>query len=47
MKLSGGGVACVAGDGGKPRDRRQVFDGIWWRARTDPPWRDAPERYGP
>ncbi|MET7552327.1 hypothetical protein ABZS94_43115, partial [Streptomyces sp. NPDC005500] len=20
--------------GRPPRDRRQVFDGIWWRART-------------
>ncbi|WP_423247571.1 IS5 family transposase [Streptomyces achmelvichensis] len=30
-----------------PRDRRQVFDGIWWRARTGSPWRDLPERYGP
>nr|WP_302180868.1 transposase [Streptomyces sp. AC512_CC834] len=33
--------------GRKPRDRRQVFDGIWWRARTGSPWRDLPERYGP
>ncbi|MER5852986.1 potassium-transporting ATPase subunit C [Streptomyces sp. NPDC002012] len=33
--------------GRKPRDRRQVFDGIWWRARTGSPWRDVPERYGP
>ncbi|MGW7575681.1 IS5 family transposase [Streptomyces sp. NPDC054765] len=33
--------------GCKPRDRRQVFDGIWWRARTGSPWRDIPERYGP
>ncbi|MFE2971369.1 transposase, partial [Streptomyces sp. NPDC059340] len=32
---------------GPPRDRRQVFDGIWWRARTGSPWRDVPERYGP
>ncbi|WP_373996228.1 transposase [Streptomyces sp. 6-11-2] len=23
--------------GRKPRDRRQVFDGIWWRARTASP----------
>ncbi|MEV6949607.1 transposase [Streptomyces sp. NPDC051172] len=30
-----------------PRDRRQVFDGIWWRARTGSPWRDVSERYGP
>ncbi|MFG3510300.1 IS5 family transposase [Streptomyces sp. NPDC047821] len=33
--------------GRKPRDWRQVFDGIWWRARTGSPWRDAPDRYGP
>ncbi|MDN3266771.1 transposase [Streptomyces sp. MA15] len=33
--------------GRKPRDRRQVFNGIWWRARTGSPWRDVPERYGP
>ncbi|MEU8772174.1 IS5 family transposase [Streptomyces griseus] len=33
--------------GRRPRDRRQVFDGIWWRARTGSPWRDVPERYGP
>ncbi|WP_419248638.1 IS5 family transposase [Streptomyces melanogenes] len=33
--------------GRKPRDRRQCFDGIWWRARTGSPWRDVPERYGP
>lgn len=33
--------------GRRPRDRRQVFDGIWWRARTGSPWRDLPERYGP
>ncbi|WP_411144317.1 transposase [Streptomyces sp. x-80] len=33
--------------GRPPRDRRQCFDGIRWRARTGPPWRDIPERYGP
>ncbi len=33
--------------GRKPRDRRQVFNGIWWRARTGSPWRDIPERFGP
>lgn len=33
--------------GRKPRDRRQVFNGIWWRARTGSPWRDMPDRYGP
>jgi transposase len=33
--------------GRRPGDRRQVFNGIWWRARTGSPWRDVPERYGP
>ncbi|WP_276617697.1 transposase [Streptomyces coryli] len=33
--------------GRPPRDRRPVFDGIWWRARTGSPWRDVPERCGP
>ncbi|MGX1887342.1 transposase [Streptomyces sp. NPDC055287] len=30
--------------GREPRDRRQDFNGIWWRARTGSPWRDLPER---
>ncbi|MFF4364357.1 IS5 family transposase [Streptomyces sp. NPDC001604] len=33
--------------GRPPRDRRQVLDGIWGRARTGSPWRDVPGRYGP
>ncbi|MGW3115844.1 transposase [Streptomyces sp. NPDC001107] len=34
--------------GRPPRDRRQVFDGIWWRARTGSPWRDvSPSGTGP
>jgi transposase len=33
--------------GRKPRDRRQVINGIRWRVRTGAPWRDIPERYGP
>ncbi|MFE9997263.1 transposase [Streptomyces avermitilis] len=33
--------------GRPPRDRRQVFDGIRWRARPGSPWRDIPGRYGP
>ncbi|WP_345591480.1 IS5 family transposase [Streptomyces marokkonensis] len=37
----------LAAMGRKPRDRWQVFDGIWWRARTGSPWRDIPQRYGP
>ncbi|WP_425572876.1 transposase [Streptomyces blastmyceticus] len=32
--------------GRPPRDRRQVFDGIWWRAGTGSPWRAVPQRYG-
>ncbi|MEW2458957.1 IS5 family transposase [Streptomyces albus] len=36
-----------ASAGRRPRDRRQVLDAIWWRARTGLPWRDLPERYGP
>lgn len=31
--------------GRRPRGRRQVVDGIWWRARTGSPWRDVPERW--
>ncbi|GAA2460319.1 hypothetical protein GCM10010405_50810 [Streptomyces macrosporus] len=33
--------------GRRSRDRRQVFNTIWWRARTGSPWRDIPEGYGP
>ncbi|MCX4825708.1 transposase [Streptomyces sp. NBC_01142] len=33
--------------GRRPRDRRQVFDGIRRRVRSGSPWRDVPERYGP
>ncbi|MFE7582657.1 transposase [Streptomyces gardneri] len=29
------------------RDHRQVINGVLWRLRTGPPWRDLPERYGP
>ncbi|MFJ5841602.1 IS5 family transposase [Streptomyces shenzhenensis] len=34
---------------GRPQvwTRRQLVDGIRWRARTGAPWRDVPERYGP
>lgn len=34
---------------GRPQvwTRRQLIDGIRWRARTGAPWRDVPERYGP
>ena len=34
--------------GRRPRDRRQVINGIRWRVRTGAPWRDIPEqRFGP
>lgn len=33
--------------GGKPNsDHRTVLNGIRWRLRTGPPWRDVPERDG-
>lgn len=32
---------------GRPSARRQLVDGIRWRARTGAPWRDVPARYGP
>ena len=41
------GLPPVKPTGRKPRDRRQVIDGIRWRIRTGAPWRDVPERYGP
>jgi transposase len=37
----------VKATGRRPRDRRQVINGIRWRVRTGSPWRDVPERYGP
>jgi transposase len=33
--------------GRKPRDARQMLNGILWILRTGAPWRDLPERYGP
>lgn len=33
--------------GRRPRDRRHVFNGIWWLVVTGAPWRDMPDRYGP
>jgi transposase len=35
------------GRGRQWRDHRQVINGILWKLRTDAPWRDLPERYGP
>ncbi|WP_419880250.1 IS5 family transposase [Pelagerythrobacter marinus] len=33
---------------GVPRvDDRMVLNGIYWRLRTESPWADIPERYGP
>ncbi|MGK3106233.1 IS5 family transposase [Streptomyces sp. WAC05858] len=34
---------------GRPQvhTKRQLIDGIRWRARAGAPWRDVPERYGP
>jgi len=33
--------------GRRPRDSRQMLNGILWILRTGAPWRDLPERYGP
>jgi transposase len=33
--------------GGQWRDHRTVINGILWKLRTDAPWGDLPERYGP
>jgi TetR/AcrR family transcriptional regulator, cholesterol catabolism regulator len=35
------------GRGRRWRDHRQVVNGILWRLRSDAPWRDIPDRYGP
>lgn len=35
------------GRGRRWRDHRQVANGILWRLRSDRPWRDIPDRYGP
>ena len=46
MGRSGAGAAAAAGRGGPGRHRRQLIDGIRWRARTGAPWRDVPGCYG-
>ena len=33
--------------GRKPRDPREVLNGILWILRTDAPWKDLPQRYPP
>ncbi len=37
----------TATTGRKPRDQRQMLNGIFWVLRTGAPWRDLPERFGP
>jgi len=32
--------------GPKPKNNRQVLNGIFWVLRAGAPWRDMPERYG-
>jgi len=33
--------------GPKPKNNRQVLNGIFWVLRSGAAWRDLPERYGP
>ena len=33
--------------GPKPKNNRQIINGMFWVLRTGSPWRDLPERYGP
>ncbi len=33
--------------GPKPRNNRQIMNGMFYILRTGSPWRDLPERYGP
>ena len=33
--------------GRRPRDPRDVLNGILWILRTGPPWKDLPQRYPP
>jgi len=37
----------TATTGRKPKDPRQMLNGILWILRTGAPWRDLPERFGP
>jgi transposase len=36
----------TATTGRKPKDSRQMLNGIFWILRTGAPWRDLPERFG-
>jgi transposase len=36
----------TATTGRKPKDPRQMLNGIVWVLRSGAPWRDVPERYG-
>jgi transposase len=33
--------------GRRPKDHRQIVNGVLWLNRTGAPWRDLPEEYGP
>lgn len=37
----------TARTGRKPRDRRTLWNGIFWILHTGAPWRDLPGRFGP
>jgi transposase len=37
----------TATTGRPPRDRRVMFEGMFWTLSTGAPWRDLPERFGP
>ena len=37
----------TAKTGRKPRDPREMLNGMLWILRTGAPWRDLPERFGP
>jgi transposase len=43
------GPLLPGGSRGRPPrwTKRQLINGIWWRARTGAPWRDVPAGYGP
>ena len=46
--VGGAGAGAAAGKGRPPTwTKRQLIDGIRWRARAGAPWRDVPLSYGP